>query len=589
MTTNSENSRNNISQFSTVTRYISRYRGYLIAGSVAVLMANALILIVPYISKLVFDALEAGQPNSVILKYVLFAFGLSVLSGVFRFMMRRTIIWMSRHIEYDLRGDIFSHLLKLTPSFYHNTRTGDLMARMTNDLEAVRQMIGPGVMYISDTIIKLTVSFSVMLYLSTKLTLYAVIPLIVLPLAVYKIGNVLHRRSMQVQNKFAELTATAQENLSGIRVVKAYRQEAAEIRNFSQTSRAYIILNMALAKLQGMFMPSMRLLASLSYLVVFYFGGLEIIKGNLGLGDIVAFFAYLSMILWPMIAIGWVTSLYQRGKASLERINSVLHTDPLVRDGDSAGYDRPLKGKIELRHLTFGYNGTNVLDDMNLTIEPGQTIGLVGKTGSGKTTLVSLIAKLFPVERGQIFIDGIDINDWQLDALRSQIGFATQEPFLFSDTISDNIRFGYQQATDEDTIKAASIADLNKDIESFRNGYATIVGERGITLSGGQKQRTAIARAILHEPKILILDDATSAVDIETEHQINERIKQVLQSRTSIIISHRVSSVKDADLILYLSEGKILEQGTHEELIRLKGAYAELYRSQLLEMELEKL
>ncbi|MEW6413601.1 MAG: ABC transporter ATP-binding protein [Candidatus Zixiibacteriota bacterium] len=589
MTTSSENPKTNLSQFSTVTKYFARYKGYLIAGAAAVVMSNGLILIVPYVSKLVFDALEAGKPISVILKYVIFAFALAVLSGVFRFMMRRTIIWMSRHIEYDLRGEIFSHLLRLSPTFYHNTRTGDLMARMTNDLEAVRQMIGPGVMYISDTVIKLTVSFAVMLFLSTKLTLYAVIPLVLLPVAVYKLGNMLHKRSMKVQEKFSELTATAQENLSGVRVIKAFRQEGAEIRNFNLMSKSYIFLNMALANLQGVFMPSMRLLASASYLIVFYFGGLEVIKGNLGLGDIVAFFAYLSMILWPMIAIGWVTSLYQRGKASLERINTVLQTEPLIRDGDHTGHDQPVAGRIEIRDLSFGYNGNRVLENISLIIEPGQTIGLVGKTGSGKTTLVSLLARLFPVERGKIFIDGVDVNDWQLEALRRQIGFATQEPFLFSDTIADNIRFGCQEAGREAVVEAARMADLIKDVESFRNGFDTIVGERGITLSGGQKQRTAIARAILPKPKILILDDATSAVDIETEHQINQRIKQVLENRTSIIISHRVSSVKDADLILYLHEGRIVEKGTHEQLLRLGGEYAELYRSQLLEMELEKL
>lgn len=576
-------------QYSTVTKYFDQYKKYLLIGSIAVVLSNVLILYIPYITKLVFDALENNEPSSVILRLVLLAVGLSLVSGLFRFVMRRTIIWMSRHIENDLRGELFSHLLKLNPSFYHNTRTGDLMARMTNDLEAVRQVVGPGYMYIADTIIKLIVSFGFMIFLSPRLTFYAVIPLLIMPFAVNLIGNRLHTRSLKVQEKFSEITANAQENLSGIRVVKAYRQEKNEIENFSGLSKVYIKLNMALAKLQGLFIPSMRLISGLSYLVVFYLGGLEIINGQLQLGAIVAFFGYLSMILWPMIAIGWVTSLYQRGKASLSRINKILFTEPKVADNGTQDFDISMNGKIEFKDLNFAYNGNNVLKNINLTFEVGQTIGIVGKTGSGKTTLVSLIARLFPVERGKILIDGIDINDWKLSELRKNIGFATQEPFLFSDTVRENIRFGNEKASDDYIIKASDIAALSKDIDTFQNGYETVVGERGITLSGGQKQRTAIARALVSDPVILILDDATSAVDTETENQINVRIKDVIHSRTSIIISHRISAVKDADMIIYLEEGRVSEKGTHEYLLDINGSYAELYRSQLLEMELEQL
>lgn len=576
-------------QFATVIKYLKHYKKYLIIGSIAVVLSNILILYIPYITKLVFDALENNKPISLILKFVLLAVGLSLVSGIFRFVMRRTIIWMSRHIENDLRSELFSHLLKLNPSFYHQNRTGDLMARLTNDLEAVRQVVGPGLMYISDTVIKLVISFGFMIYLSPRLTFYAVIPLVIMPFAVHLIGNRLHIRSLKVQEKFAEISANAQENLSGIRVIKAYRQEANEIENFSGLSKVYIKLNMALAMLQGIFIPSMRLISALSYLVVFYFGGLEIINGHLQLGAIVAFFGYLSMILWPMIAIGWVTSLYQRGKASLSRINKILFTDPKVVDNSHPDFQISMKGKIEFRNLSFAYNGTNVLTDINLTFYAGQTIGLVGKTGSGKTTLVSLIAHLFPVVRGKLFIDDIDINDWSLINLRQNIGFATQEPFLFSDTVRENIRFGNNEASDDAIEIASEVAALSKDISTFHNGFETIVGERGITLSGGQKQRTAIARALVNDPVILILDDATSAVDTETEDQINERIKDVLHSRTSIIISHRISAVKDADMIIYLEDGRVAEQGTHEDLLELNGNYAELYRSQLLEMELEKL
>ncbi len=580
---------NDKKQFETVLKYFKKYKRYLFGGTVAVILSNCLILIMPYISKLVFEALENNEDPSVILKYVLISIGAATLSGVFRFFMRRTIIWMSRYIEYDLRSEIFSHLQNMSPSFYHENRTGDLMARMTNDLEAVRQMVGPGVMYISDTILKLTISCAFMVYLSPTLTMYALVPLIVLPFAVNKIGNMVHSRSMKVQEKFSELTSNAQENLAGIRVVKAYRQEENEVAHFSILSKSYINLNMSLAKLQGVFVPTMRMFASLSYLTVFYFGGLLVMEGILTLGDIVAFFGYLSMILWPVVAIGWVTSLYQRGKASLERINKILHSESSVADTNDATHAKKMLGKIEFRNLTFAYNGSDILKNINLTIEPGQTIGLVGKTGSGKTTIVSLLTRLFKVKSGQLFIDDVDINNWKLESLRRQIGFATQEPFLFSATVKDNIKYGTSDATDAEMQLAADIAALKKDIDTFQDGFETIVGERGITLSGGQKQRTAIARGIIGKPSILVLDDATSAVDTETESQINEKISDVLKGRTSLIISHRVSSVKDADMILYLEDGAIAEQGTHEELLVQNGYYAELYKSQLLEQELEQL
>ncbi len=575
--------------FSTISGYFRKYRGYLIAGSTAVLVTNILLLYTPYLTKVIFDRMESGAPSGEILKYVLLIIGLTMVAGIFRFLMRRTIIWMSRYIEYDLRCDIMSHLLKQSPSFYHRTRTGDIMARMTNDLEAVRQMVGPGVMYISDSFVKLVISFSVMIYLSAELTLYVTIPMLILPLAVNLVGNMLHRRSMRIQEHFSTLTNTAQENLAGIRVVKAYGQEEFELGNFTEQSQKYIDLNMSLARLQGVFFPLMRLVASISYLAVFFLGGLAIINGSISLGTVVAFFAYVSVITWPVIALGWVLSLYQRGTASLKRINKILHSQPDIDNVPGGGHAAPMKGKIEFRNLTFRYNGADVLDGINLTIEPGQTVGLIGLTGSGKTTLVSLLPHLYPVERGQLLIDGVDINDWAINSLRQQIGFATQEPFLFSDTVGNNILFGADDHDREIMVSAADTAALTKDVEEFPDRWDTLVGERGITLSGGQKQRTAIARAIVVDPAILILDDATSSVDTETEHEINERIKKVLANRTSIIISHRVSAVKDADIILYLHDGRIFEQGAHERLMQLDGKYAQLYRSQLLALELEQL
>lgn len=576
-------------RFSTVTRCLKRYRPYLALGGIAIILTNLLALTIPYITKLIFDLLEKGGSSGQILRLVLLSIGLAILAGLFRFFVRRTIIWASRRIEYDLRGELFAHLLKLSPSFYHQTRTGDIMARATNDLEAVRMMIGPGIMHISNTFVTLVIAISFMLYLSPKLTLYALAPMIVFPVVVNRLGNLVHKRFVKIQQHFSELTATAQENIAGIRVVKAYRQEQAEIKNFSGMSNKYVDLNMDMARLYGVFFPLIMFLASGLNLAVLYYGGLDVMNGSIPFGTLVAFFAYLSMLFWPMFALGWVVSLYQRGTASLDRINRILFTKPEIKNHDGKLYTGEMKGKIEFRNLLFKYNGNYVLDGINLTIEPGQTVGLVGMTGSGKTTLVSLLSRLYPVERGQVFIDGTDINDWELKALRRRIGFATQEPFLFSDTVAENIRFGYGEAEKDLVTAASETAALSKDIEAFPDGYNTMIGERGITLSGGQKQRTAIARAILIEPAILILDDATSSVDTETEDEINERIKSVLKQRTAIIISHRISAVKEADVILYLQDGRIVEQGSHDQLLKLGGNYAELFRSQLLAMELEKL
>ncbi len=552
-------------------------------------MANSLALITPLVTRKIFDLFQLEASHNELLKYVLLLIGLAVASGFFRFMMRRTIIWMSRHIEYDLRGDLFAHLLKLSPSYYHKTRTGDMMARMTNDLEAVRQMIGPGVMYISNAIVNLVVGFSVMIYLSPKLTLFAAIPLIILPISTNKVGNLMHRRSTKIQEHFSHLTTAAQENLAGIRVVKAYGQQKQEISHFAGLSRRYVSLNMDLAKVFGVFFPLMRLVAGLSTLAVLYFGGLEVISGNISLGTMVAFFAYLAIMMWPVIALGWVLSLYQRGTASLDRINQMLFTSPEIKNGDGQPHVQPMKGGIEFRHLHFSYNGEPVLNDINLFIAPGQTVGIVGLTGSGKTTLVSLLGRLYQVERNNLFIDGIDINDWDLQQLRRQIGFVTQEPFLFSDTLHENILFGRKVGDMVTTKQAAQTAALDSEIENFPDKYDTIVGERGITLSGGQKQRTAIARAIIDNPAILVLDDATSSVDTETEDQIGRRIKSVLEGRTALIISHRLSSVKDADLIIYLRDGRIAERGDHDQLLKQGGHYADLYRTQLMAEELEKL
>jgi ATP-binding cassette subfamily B multidrug efflux pump len=577
----------NKERFRIIVGYLRRYRRYLLWGGLAVVGSNGLMLTNPYLLKMAFDKLEKKAPPREILIIAVLILTFAIISGVFRFSMRRTIIWMSRKIEFDLRSDLFGHLLKLNPTFYHNTRTGDIMARATNDIEAVRMMIGPGIMQLSNTIVASFIAIGFMLYLSPKLTLYSLIPLPLLSILANWLGMIIHKKFTKIQDYFAVLTSKVQENLSGVRVLRAYNQERAEIEDFSAHNKKYIALNMDMIKIESMFFPILFMLAGSVNIFVLYFGGKGVIAGEFSLGTLVAFFAYLAMMIWPMIALGWVISLYQRGTASLDRINSILDTAPAVSSAAGAVKGASLKGRIEFRHFDFGYNGTKILNDINLVIEPGMTVGVVGPTASGKSTLVSVISRLFPIERGKLFIDDRDINDWDLAALRSQVGFVPQEAFLFSDTIMNNILFGADSKDQAAARRAAVSAVMEKEIESFPDKYETVLGERGITLSGGQKQRIAIARALVTDPRILVLDDATSAVDTETEHLINLRLRGEINRRTAIIISHRISAVKDADLIIYMENGTIAESGNHEALLAGGGRYALLYRTQLIEEELK--
>jgi len=585
----SEPENKNENRFGRIRGYLKRYKLYLIIGGLAVVASNGLMLINPYLMKTAFDKLEQKEPPSEIFNIALTIVALAIGSGFFRFVMRRTIIWMSRKIEFDLRSDLFQHLLKLNPTFYHNTKTGDIMARTTNDAEAVRMMVGPGIMHICNAFVSTVIALSFMFYLSPKLTLYSLIPLPILSIVVNRLGTAVHKRYAQIQEYFSVLTSRVQESMSGVRVIRAYNQEDHEVKDFSRHSREYIKLNIRMIKIQGIFFPMLFTLAGAVNLSVFYFGGRAVIGGEISLGTLVAFFAYLTMLIWPMIAMGWVVSLYQRGTASLKRINGIFNTEPEVADSIKGTNVETIKGKIEFKNLSFGYNDEDILHDINLKIEPGMSVGIIGPTASGKTTLVSLLSRLFPINRGQLFIDDTDINDITLETLRSNIGFVPQEPFLFSDTITNNILFAIDDGDESQAREAAYKAVIDSEIDQFPNGFESELGERGISLSGGQKQRVAIARALVSDPPILVLDDATSAVDTETEHAINQKLSSELKKRTSIIISHRASAVKDADLIIYLEEGRIAEFGNYKQLIDLDKKYAGVYKMQLLEQELENM
>jgi len=590
-------SNNKAGRFVHLTPILRKYKGYLIAGAAAALFANTLMLIVPYLVKLAFEAIEAGKDSSVLFNYGAYIMALAVVAGFFRFGMRRTIIWASRKGEYDLRSLLFAKWLSLDSSYYDRTRTGDLMAHATNDIEAVRMMIGPGIMHIFNTFVSVVVAVGFMVTLSFKLAMLTILPMILLAIAVNRIGSLVHKRFLAIQAHFSHLTSMVQENLAGVRVVKAYRREDSETERFDEASKKYADMNLGMMKIMGLFRPLIFAISGLVTVVVLYVGGRDITAGNITLGTLVAFFGYLGWLIWPMMALGWVISLYQRGTASLDRINKILNTTPNIVDpGPNKSIPPDVKGKIEFRNLNFSYfsgkadqKGGQVLHDINLTVEPGTRLGIIGPTGSGKTTLVSLIPRLYPTAPGQLFIDDIDITLWPLDRLRRAIGFVPQETFLFSDTLEANIDFDSDDAVHDGVVEAARLAAFHDDIDNFPGRYETMLGERGITLSGGQKQRTALARAIMKSPSIIILDDATSSVDTDTEERIFDNLDKVLPGRTSIIISHRVSSLQQCHRIIYMENGRILEQGSHEQLLKKGGAYAYLYEKQLMEARLEKM
>lgn len=576
--------------------YLRRYRARLFSGFLCIFATTAFMLLVPWLLKLAIDDLKgavetgAGDLSRLsLLGYAGIIVGAALVGGFFRFLMRYLMIGASRLIEYDLRNDLFAHLQKLSFAYYNRTKTGDLMARATNDLNAVRMFLGPGIMYFSQTMILLPWAFLLMMMLSVKLTLFAVIPMPLLALFAFWFGRAVHKRFMAVQTQYAALNARVQENLAGIRVVKAYAREDHEEEVFDALSRDLVGKNIDLVKVWGLFFPFMFFMSGISMVIVLWLGGRQVIGGAITLGDFVAFSGYLALLTWPVVSIGWVLNLVQQGAASMTRIRTVMDEKPDIDDRNVSGDHAPLAGGIEFRAVTFAYGKDRepVLENIDLEIPAGRTVAIVGRTGSGKTSLVQLVPRLFDPTSGQVLIDGVDVREIPLADLRAHIGMVPQETFLFSEKIGENIAFGDPQASREAVENAAQISRIADDLADFPKGYDTVVGERGVTLSGGQKQRTAIARALIRNPRILILDDALSSVDTYTEEKILSGLRGFMKGRTSIIISHRISTVKEADQIVVLEGGGIAEQGDHETLLAKGGLYAEIYQKQLLEEELE--
>jgi ATP-binding cassette subfamily B multidrug efflux pump len=569
-------------------RYFRPYKKSLIIGIICILASTIIGLLIPLIVGKAVDDLLVGVTWGKLTRYSLTILGVSLVSGTFLFLQRRILIGMSRHVEYDLRRDFYAHLVDQPLMFFQEHRTGDLMARATNDLAAVRQLAGPMIMYTLQTIFVVIIVLPLMLHISVRLTLLLFITMPLVSLTVKYFGQQVHVRFEKIQDFFAQISARAQENFSGVRVVRAYAQENAEIAAFQSLNYEYAERNLSLVRVGAVMRPLMQFLIGAGFVLIIWYGGMLAARHEMTTGQFTEFNLYLTRLIWPLIALGYVINLYQRGTASLKRMNAIMAIQPDIKDADDVKPQSAIQGKIEFRNLTFRYHETDepVLYDINLTIEAGQTVAFVGRTGSGKSTIANIISRLIDAPSSTVFIDGIAISDYPLAQLRSSIGYVPQETFLFSDSLAENIAFGVQKAERAEVEWAAEIAGLSEDISGFPEGFETMVGERGITLSGGQKQRAAIARAVIRQPKILILDDALSSVDTYTEEKILGRLRGVMRDRTSIIISHRISTVRDADLICVLDDGRIVERGTHHELLALRGEYADLYERQLLEEEL---
>jgi ATP-binding cassette subfamily B multidrug efflux pump len=575
--------------------YMKKYRVTLFWGALTVFFNNGIWVLLPQVVRRAVDGLNHGATRHKFMVYALLLLAVAGTKGIFQFLTRWLMIGVSREIEFDLRNDLFARLETLSYSYYQKTRTGDIMARATNDLNAVRMLLGPAIMYTANTLVFTAFALIFMTKISPRLTLYAFAPLPLASITIQYFGKRIHDRFEKIQAQFSDISARAQENFSGARLIRAYAQEQAEIGLFEKSNQEYVSRSLPLARLMGMLWPALEMMLGFAMVIVLWQGGREALTGRISAGDFFAFMMYLMMLTWPVIALGWVINIFQRGMASMGRIHEVLAAKPEIADDVVAPSLRNLehvKGDLEFRNLNFSYDGTPVLKDINLSIPAGTSLAIVGPTGSGKTTLVSLIPRIFDVVHEGVstalLLDGRPLREYPLAALRRNIGFVPQETFLFSTTVGENIAFGVENASPEQIRSAAEAANIASDIEGFPDQYQTVVGERGITLSGGQKQRTAIARAIMRDPRILILDDALASVDTYTEEKILNHLREVMQGRTTIFISHRVSTVRSADRIAVLHAGRIVEMGTHDELISRDGYYTDLYNKQLLEEELEQ-
>jgi ATP-binding cassette, subfamily B, multidrug efflux pump len=583
-----------VKELKALIPYLRPYRAGITAGLALVVVSNVLNLAVPFLIKQGIDSLAVpGITAATPLRYAGLIVVVALLGGAARFGMRELLNGISRRVEYDLRTDFFRHLLRLDQGFYRRTQTGDIMGRATNDIQAVRMAAGPAYMYLVDTTVATLLTLPLLIWIDARLTLLALIPLILLPPATLKFGTAIHQRFERIQEQFGTLSTTVQENLAGVRIVKAYSQEAAQSERFRAQAAEYLERNLRLARVSGMFHPLLGLLGGLGLVITLWIGGLAVMRGTITVGDFIAFGLYLGRLTWPLIALGWVVNLFQRGAASMGRLNRVLETEPRIVDPADPVVLPQVRGEIRFRNVGFRFPGTErwVLRGVDFTVPAGSTLAVVGSTGSGKTTLVNLLVRLYDPAEGEVLLDGVPLPHLSLAQLRAAIGIVPQDTFLFSDTLRENLALGADEP-DADRRQArveaaARIAQLDDTIHAFPAAYDTLLGERGINLSGGQKQRATLARALAREPRVLILDDALSAVDTHTEHEILHGLREVFRERTSVIVSHRVSAVMDADHIIVLEDGRIVEQGTHPELLALGGVYSTLQRRQLLAETLE--
>ncbi|OFV84777.1 MAG: multidrug ABC transporter ATP-binding protein [Acidobacteria bacterium RIFCSPHIGHO2_01_FULL_67_28] len=569
--------------------YLRRYRGRVLLGLMFLFLTNLTSITGPLVIREAINSIEHGVPSpEKLLLYAGLLLAIALATGFFRFWQRWILICVSRDVEYDLRNDLFRQLAKQSARFYTRWRIGDLMTRLTSDVQNVRMVLGPGVMYTAGSMLLFPLILILMFYLNWRLTLVVLLPVPLVSLSMRVLGKLIHDFTERIQAKFSAMTARVQENLAGVRLLRAFVQEEAEERAFDVLNRDYVEENRRLIRFQGLLWPALGLLLGVTFLLVFWLGGRDVLTGRLDVGSFYAFSHFLGMLIWPMIALGWVVNIFERGAASMGRLNLLLTAAPEIVDRAPADAPADIRGEIEFRNLNFFYNGVPVLTGITLQVPAGSTLAVVGPTGSGKSTLTSLVGRLYDAPDGAVLVDGRPVSAHCLETLRGAIGYVPQETFLFSDTLRENIALGAPGASEEAVREAADIAGLTDDVEGFPRGFETLVGERGITLSGGQKQRAALARAVLRNPRILILDDALSSVDTQTEERILRRLTAVMRARTTILISHRVSTVRHADQIVVLKEGRLVERGRHDELLARGGYYHELYQKQLLEEELER-